>query len=139
MRFVVFVFLLFVTEASCSTIRGDAATGIGAMIDCEQSGIASTVTELLSLAKTAILSTISGDGKHVDTAALKAAASGLKSNAARCAFASAVAILAKPIAPKPGAPAAAALEIDSGELRAAFESVRGQLGGVSYKTSAGVI
>lgn len=119
--------------------RPIATAGVGAFLDCEGDGIKSTVLELLGLAKAAVMSTISGDGKHVDTTAFRAAARGLKSDAGRCAFASAVAMLATPAPAKPGAPMSAGLEIDGAELRAAFESVRPEFSGAVFRTASGTL
>jgi len=126
------------TLPACDTARDLATVGVGAMIDCQDDNLRAAVEELVPLATQAVLAAVSGDGRHVDTARIRAAASALKSDLGRCALATAVAILSAPRTPKPGAPQSAGLEVDGGALRAAFEQVRGELGGVTFRTSAGV-
>ncbi len=126
-------------QPGCATVRERATVGAGALIDCEAEHLRAGVAELVPLATQAVLAAISGDGRHVDTAPIRAAAHALRSDLGRCALATAIAILATPTKPSAGAPMAAGLVVDSGELRAAFERVRGELGGATYKTSAGVL
>lgn len=127
------------TAPACATVRERATVGVGAMLDCQDDNLRAGVDELLPLATQAVLAAVSGDGRHVDTAPIRAAARALKSDLGRCALASAIAILATPRKPDPDAPMAAGLEIDPDALRAALESVRPELGGVTFRTRAGVL
>lgn len=129
----------FALQSGCATARDRATVGAAALIDCEADHLRAGVAELVPLATQAVLAAISGDGRHVDTAPIRAAAQALRSDLGRCALATAIAILATPTRPTSSGLAAAALKVDSGELLAAFESVRGELGGSAYKTSAGVL
>lgn len=123
----------------CETARDRAASGVGALIDCEAPNIKAAVAELVPLASQAIKSWISGDGK-VDTAKMRAACAGIVGDLGRCVMASAVAILTAP-APSGGQTVIAQpLTVpDPGALRAAFEDVRVDWGGASYRTMAGVL
>lgn len=126
-------------QPSCATARDHAATGVGALIDCEAPNLKAAVSELVPLAEQAVLSAIGGDGK-VDTSKLRAAAHGILGDLGRCALASAIAILAAPSASSGNTVIAVRpLVPDPGALRAAFESVRGDWGGASYQTRAGVL
>jgi hypothetical protein len=124
---------------SCETVRDRAATGVGVFVDCEAPNLRAAVAELVPLAKLAVLRLISGDGK-IDTTKLRAAAAGMVGDLPRCALATAVAVMAAP-APSMGASVLAVplFVPDPGALRLAFEAVRADWGGASYKTSAGTL
>lgn len=127
-------------QSACADLqpRERAAAGAGALLDCEAPTIADVLLELIPLAKQAVMAAISGDG-HADTTALRAAAAPLKSDLGRCALATAIAILATPESAAPGAPAAAALVVDTVELRRQFTALRVNLGWAPVKTRAGVL
>lgn len=124
--------------AGCGA-RARVANGIGALVDCEANSLRAGVAELVPMATQAIVGAISGDGRIVDTATFEAAGRALKGDLGRCAFAAAVAALVTSVPTSPDAPASAPMEVDSGALRAAFESVRASWGGASYRTGAGVL
>jgi len=114
-------------QLACSSARQRGAAAAGAFLDCQAPSVVKLLPDLVPLAESAILRWISGDG-HVDLAGLKTDALPLKSDLGRCAFDAAIAALATPVAPKPGAPAAAALAVDGPELRARWAATRGELG-----------
>lgn len=125
--------------AGCAGTRDRIANGVGAFIDCEADNLRAAAADSIPLAKRALLYAISPDGLSIDTAALRADASSIKSTAVRCALASAFAALLNPPKPVAGAPASSALEVDPAVVRAAFEELRPALGGAAFKTSAGVL
>ena len=117
----------------CATLRSDGAVGAAAFIDCEALDVAKLLPDLLPLAKAEVAKWIDGAGK-VDTTGLKADLAGIKSDAPRCAIASAIDALATQASPPPGSPApmqphAVVSTAGNGDqLRATFASVRGDLG-----------
>lgn len=117
-----------VLQPACATgtvtaVGVHAAAGVKVGLDCEQPNLIAAALDGLSLATQAILSTISGSG-HPDATAFRAALGGIKSAGLRCAVSGAIAALLDPPPPRPDAPAAAELEINAAELRAAFAAVR---------------
>lgn len=114
-------------------------SGVAALVDCEAPNLKAAVAELVPVFKLAIQVLISGTGK-VDTTALRAACGALLGDLPRCAMASAIAILAIPAPTFGNTLFAAPLAVpDPGALRAAFEDVRRDWGGASYKTQAGTL
>lgn len=85
--------VLALMASGCATARGAGAAGASAGLDCMTPQIQETVQETGALAKAFVLSTISGTGE-VDTAALRAAAAGLKTEGMRCSLIAAIAALA---------------------------------------------
>lgn len=132
-------FALAMSLASCETVRDRAATGVAALVDCEAPNIKAAVVELVPLVSQAIRSWIGNDGK-IDTTRLRAAAAGMVGDLPRCALATAVAVMAAP-APSMGATVIAVpLAVpDPGALRLAFEAVRSDWGGASYRTAGGTL
>lgn len=124
-------------QPACATVRPRAAAGAKAALDCEAPNLAAVALDGFALATSAILSTISGNG-HPDAAALKAALGAIKSDGLRCAVSGAIAMLATPALKRADAPAAAELEVDGAELRAAFATVRDGWG-VSAVRVAGTV
>lgn len=128
-----------VTLSSCATARARGGAAGGALLDCQAHNLVAAIAELVPLAKQAVMVAIGGTG-HVDTGQLRAAAAPLKSDLGRCALAAAIAALASPPPPEqPGAPAAAPLEVDGHELRAAFVAIRGELGWPTVKAPDGTV
>ncbi len=125
--------LALASTPGCEAVRPAITAGVGALIDCEADHLRAGVAEFLPMARDFVLGLVSGDGRKVDTTRLIAAARALKTDAARCALASAVAILS---APRP-ASLAPADGPDPGEPRAAFELARPALGDVRFRTAAG--
>jgi hypothetical protein len=126
-------------QPACSgTTQVRATAGATAALNCEQSDLAAAALDGLALASTAILSTISGSG-HPDATALKAALGAIKSDGLRCAVAGAIATMLTPAPAPAGAPAAAGLDVDAGELRAAFASVRAGWGVSSVRVAGQVL
>lgn len=123
---------------ACETARERAGTGVAALIDCEAPHLKAAVAELVPLAKLAVLRLISGTGM-VDTEALCRAGAAIVGDLGRCALASAIAILTAPAGPGQTVIAQPLQVPDPGALRLAFESVRGDWGGASYRTSTGTI
>lgn len=123
---------------ACETARERAGTGVAALIDCEAPHLRAAVAELVPLAKQAVKSWISGDGK-VDTEKMRAACSAIVGDLGRCVMAGAVAALTAPAGPGQTVIAQPLQVPDPGALRLAFESVRGDWGGASYRTAAGVL
>jgi hypothetical protein len=128
-----------VSLTACDTVRDRAGAGASALVDCEAPNLRTAVAELVPVFRLAVLKLITGDGK-VDTTALRAACAALVGDLPRCAMVSAIAILSVP-APNTGATVLAVplLVPDPGALRLAFEAVRVDWGGASYKTAAGTI
>lgn len=118
--------------------RERVTVGVAAGLDCEQGNLAAIAKEGLALGTAALLSTISGAG-HPDTAAIKAAFGSAQSDSLRCLTAAAFAALLSPAPAKPSAPAAAPLEVDAGELRAAFAGLRAGWGVAGVKVNGLVI
>ena len=118
-----------------------AATGGSALLNCEGPALAGTFVSMLPIAGDAVLSWISGDGKHIDKAKLKAAMAPLTDKDAqlKCALTTALAIATTPAPQQPGAPAAAGLEVDAIAVRAAFAGLRAELGWAPVSTRAGVL
>jgi len=126
-------------QPACSSWRARTTAGVSAFIDCESPHIdAQLLADATALSKVAVMAAISGDG-HADTAQLKADAAPLKSDLLRCGFAAAVAALATPVPKQPGAPAAAGVEVDGVQLRAAFAGARGELGWAPVKLAGGTV
>lgn len=129
-----------VTQASCSaSTKGRVVNGATAALNCESDSLKPLVAELVPIATSYVLSLISSDGKAVDTNALSKAWSGVKSDQGRCALATAIAVLADPVAPKAGVAMAAGLEVDSAALKAAYLEVRVQHGWGETVTAAGTL
>ena len=124
----------FTVMPSCASVRPRVAAATGAFVDCEEPALKAIATEAYGLAEVAILSTVSGDGRHVDTTAFTAALRGLTSDGLRCAVAAAVAALATPPT-KPALVMAAPLVVDPGALRAAFARASTELGWATYRTA----
>jgi len=125
---------------SCATVRPVATTAVAAELDCTSAQIAATVNALAQPAKDYLLGKISGDGRTVDTAALRADARALKSQAWTCALSTAFALLLQP----PAASAGFSARVEPGGpdpdvLRAAWAELRGELGVGRVVTSAGAI
>jgi hypothetical protein len=119
--------------------RQRISAGVGAFIDCEAEHIdAGLLAEAKAVSKSAVQRWISGDGS-IDTAGIKAEAAPLKSDLMRCGFIGALAALANPPAPLPGAPASAPLVADPGELRATIASVHADLGWGPVKLPGGAV
>lgn len=127
-----------VAASACETARDRAATGVGTLIDCEADNLRGAVTELVPLAKLAVLRLIDGAGK-VDTNKLRDAGSKIVGDLGRCALATAIAVLTAPAPAGQSVIVQPLLVPDPGALRAAFESTRSDWGGASYKTRAGVL
>ena len=70
---------------------------------------------------------------------MRAACAAIVGDLGRCVMASAVAVLTAPAAAGQSVIAQPLQVPDPGALRAAFEAVRGDWGGASYRTSAGVL
>lgn len=129
-------------QPACATARARGAAAAGAFIDCHAPAIQASVAELLPLATQAVLAAISGDGRHVDTDRLREAARPLRSDLGRCALAGAVAAIATPaLTPRARAEQvmAAGLEVDGPALRAAFASVRAELGWPDVRGAGGAL
>ena len=125
---------------SCAPVRPVATTAVAAELDCTSAQIAATVNALAQPAKDYLLGKISGDGRTVDTAALRADARALKSQAWTCALSTAFALLLQP----PAASAGFSARVEPGGpdpdvLRAAWAELRGELGVGRVVTSAGAI
>jgi hypothetical protein len=129
--------LVVACNPGCTPVRQRTAVATTAFIDCQAPNVAGVLAELVPLAKQAALVAISGDGS-VDTAKLRAAASPLRSDLGRCALAAAIAALAESVAP-PSVASVSALAalpdgtatppaVDGATLRAAFVTVRNELG-----------
>jgi len=118
-----------------------AATGGSALLNCEGPALAGTFASMLPIAGDAVLSWISGDGKHIDKTKLKAAMAPLTDKDAqlKCALSTALAIATTPSPAQPGAPAAAGLDVDAIAVRSAFAGVRAELGWTPVATRAGVL
>lgn len=130
---------LGVATPACASWRQRTAVGVGAFLDCESPHVDSQLlAEATALGKIAVMSAISGSG-HADPDQLKAAAAPLKSDLMRCGFVAAIAAAATPAPAQPGAPAAAPLEVDGAQLRAAFASVRAELGWSPVKVAGGTV
>lgn len=84
--------LIAVLATGCATTRSAATAGSTAGLDCMTPQVQVTVQETGALAKAFVLSAISGTGE-VDTAALRAAAAGLKTEGMRCSLIAAIAAL----------------------------------------------
>lgn len=118
-----------------------AASGGAALLNCEGPALAGTFVSMLPIAGDAVLSWISGDGKHIDKTKLKAAMAPLTDKDAqlKCALTTAIAIATTPAPQQPGAPAAAGLEVDAIAVRSAFAGLRAELGWAPVATRAGVL
>lgn len=113
---------------SCAEVRPRGAAAVGAFLDCEAGTLpADTLADAVALATSAVMNAISGSGR-IDAGKLGADVAGLKTDLGRCALAAAVAALATPKAPLPGAPASSALAIDGRALRSAFTAARSSSG-----------
>lgn len=124
------VFAFAAPQAACSaSAKGREAAAASAFLNCEAGQFpAGTLGDATTLAIQVIVHEISGGGA-VDANRLKADAAPLKSNLLQCAWDAAVsALTSPPAAPKPGAPAAAAMAIDRDQLRASWADVRLELG-----------
>jgi hypothetical protein len=130
-----FVFALGASQISCAEVKPRLANGASTFLDCETPDIQSLVGELIGIVKPAVLVAITGDG-HVDTGKLEEAARAAKSNLARCALATAVAMVVTPDA-KAGAPQSASLIVTPLELRSKFAAARASWGVAVVHTSAG--
>lgn len=113
-----------------------AAEGVVAFLDCESPHVdAQMLADAKLLAKSAAEKWLSGAGT-IDTAGIKADAKPLRSDLLRCAFDAAMAAVAAPPAtPAPDAPMARARPVDAAQVRAAWASVRGELGWPAEKAS----
>lgn len=129
------VFALGASQISCAAVPPRLANGAGALLDCETPDLKSLVVELIDIVKPAVLVAITGDG-HVDTGKLEEVAKVAKSNLARCALATALAMVMTPDA-KDGAPQSAALIVNPLELRSKFAAARASWGIAVVRTSAG--
>lgn len=118
---------VFVQISACTSVQQRGAASASAFVDCQAPNLAAALVDLIPIAKEALMGAISGDG-HVDTGKLKADMGGMKSDLGKCALAAAVAALATPVEQTPGAPAAAPLEVDGRQLRAAFSMQARELG-----------
>lgn len=126
-------------QVGCSKVRPIAANAVGAFLDCEQESLKSAWSELVPLASQTVLHMISPDGRTIDTAPLRTAASSIKSDVGRCAIAAAFAALMTPPRRDPDAPASEALEVSPAIVRAAFEELRPALGGTTFAVSGKVL
>lgn len=114
--------------ACSSSLRGTAASGAGAALDCEAANVKSLLGDLVPLAIAEVTKWISGSGT-VDTTGLKADLAAIKGDAAKCALDAAVVILTSAPAPaKAGTPQAAPMAIDRAQVAAGYAQVRGDLG-----------
>lgn len=122
--FTVALLLGLLMVASCATARHAAGAGAAAGLDCQAESIQATVHEAGVLARAFVLGTISGTG-DVDTAALRAAARGMKSAALRCSLVAALAAVAAAAdgASDPAAPQTLGLQPDPQQLRAAVREL----------------
>lgn len=126
-------------QPGCSSWRARGSAAVGAFIDCESPHLdKQLLADATALGKVAVMAAISGDG-HADAAQLKADAAPLKSDLLRCGFAAAIAALATPVPAQPGAPAAAGVEVDGPQLRAAFRGARAELGWAPVRLPDGAV
>lgn len=130
---------LVASQPGCAEVKPRLANAAGAAIDCEAPGIVSLVTELVPVARQSLMAMISPDGRSVDKTAWHEATAALKSDQLRCAFATALALLATPSPTLPAGPAAAPLEVNGAALRSAFASLRAERGWGDTKTSSGTL
>jgi len=119
----------------CAEVKPRLVAAGGAALNCETDSLKPLTAELLPLATQFLLSTISADGRSVDTSKLRQAWNTVKSDQGRCALVAAMAALAASTAS--GGPAAAGLVVDAGALRSAFAAVRADHGWGPTTVSSG--
>lgn len=106
--------------------RSRAAAGLDALIDCTTAERAATVDSLGEALKAYALKYVSGDGRSIDLARLKADALALKGEVlGSCGLAAALAMLAEP---KPEGQRSLLAEPTPEQWREAFVAVRTELG-----------
>lgn len=126
------------TQFSCATVKPRLEAGAAAFLDCTAPDIKDTLGDLVDLAKPAVMDVIDGGGR-VDSDKLKAAVAPLKSSLARCAFATAVAIITTPVPAAEGAPQSAGLAVNGYELRSKFAAARVAWGVGEIRTRMGAL
>lgn len=124
------------TQLACTTVRPVAATVVTAELDCTAPTIAGFVASLGHGAEAYLAAKIAGDGRAIDTPAIKADLKAVASKAWSCAVTTALAaLLNQPVARTLTGPPGPDLEV----LRVAVGEVKGELGVASVKTAAGVL
>lgn len=117
------------TQPACATARPRVAAGLSALIDCTTPQRAAVVDDIGHALLGYVLKYVTGDGRSVDTAKLKADSAALKGEAlASCGLVAALAILATPKPPAPPSFYAEPPSPDPAVWRAALEQVRAELG-----------
>lgn len=74
------------TQLACATVRPVAGNAVTAELDCTSAALVSTVKSLGNAAEVYLASKIAGDGRTVDTSAIKADLKALGSQAWSCAL-----------------------------------------------------
>lgn len=87
------VFLAILHSGACASVRPAFRAGVDAALVCQRENLAGLAYEAFEVARRYLSTTIAGDGS-VDTAAIRAAARMVRTDAGRCAFAAALAALA---------------------------------------------
>jgi hypothetical protein len=119
-------------QPACGSARPRAASGAVAVLDCETPAITAVLPDLVPIARAALKRLIGSDGR-IDVTQLKLDASKIKTDMGRCVVDGAIAALTTPAPQPPGVAALATSDVDAVQVRAAWESVRGELGWVPAK------
>lgn len=115
--------------SGCATVQPRAAAGATALIDCTTDARAAVVDDLGVALRGYVLKYVSGDGRTIDVAKLKADALALKGEVfGSCGLVTALAILAAPKPPAPPSFYAAPAGPDPEAWHEAFLEVRAELG-----------
>jgi hypothetical protein len=124
-------------SSGCATVRPAAGSAVAAELDCSSAAMVDVARSLGNAAQTYLVGKIAGDGRTVDTAAIKADLRALGSKAWSCAITVALnVVLGQPTARTSIAHAAAAPGPD---WRAVLVEVKGELGVTAVRLPTGEV
>lgn len=123
---------MFALVTSCGPVRRVA----GDVVDCTRGETKTLIDQFGPVVDTVLVNATAGDG-HVDVAQLKAAAKNFGKEIGGCVLASSVQRALSRSTGNTGGPQVSPVQAEPAALRAAFDAVRLELGGGTYRTTAG--